>query len=145
MNYYIHLLRCFLLLVFINSFTGCSINNDEMNPNENEENNIADTKSISSTDIKGIWVNTVVYWDTIRISDFIINRWNYISNSYFNYYEYTIEYDSIFLNYTGLYKVSLPPYHRRLFLNDKKDTLIIENFHKVFPDYQGDIFIKISN
>lgn len=145
MQNFIHFLRCFFLLGFISSFLGCSVNSDELDQIEKENNYTTDSKNVSISDIKGTWANIVVAWDTLKISDSIINRWNYISNTYFHYYAYTIEDDSIFLNYTGLYKVSLPSYHRIIFLNDKKDTLTIEDFHTVFPDYSGDIFIKISN
>lgn len=145
MKHFIHFLRCFLLLGFISSFLGCSTSNDEMNPNENEENNLTDSKSISSTDIKGIWVNTLTPWDTLMINDSIIFRWDELSNGYFHYYKYKINSDSIILAYSGYYKVGVPPCSRKIFLNNKQDSLIIQDFHTYYPSYEGDIFLRQEN
>lgn len=142
MKHFTHFLRCFLLLGFISSFLGCSTSNDEMNPNENEENNLTDSKSISSTDIKSIWVNTLTSWDTLMIEDSIIFRWDELSNGYGHYYKYKINSDSIILEYSGTYKVGVLPCTRKILLNDKQDSLIIQNFHTVYPCYEGDKFFK---
>ena len=142
MKHFIHFLRCFLLLCFISSCIGCSTNNDEMNPNENEDNNSTDSKSISSNDIKGIWVNTLTPWDTLMIKDSIIFRWDELSNGYHHYYKYKINSDSIILDYSGYYKVGVPPCTRKILLNNKKDSLIIRDFHTVYPGYEGDNFFK---
>ena len=131
MKHFTHYLRCFLLLSFISSFPGCSVK-EELNP----------AKGISNTDIKGVWVNIVTSRDTLMIKDSIIFRWDELSNGYGHYYRYKIISDSIILNYSGYFKVSLPPYYRRISLNNKKDTLIIQDFHTVYPSYQGDIFIR---
>jgi len=145
MKHFTHYLRCFLLLSFISSFLGCSTSNDEMNPNENEEKNLTDSKSISSTDIKGVWVNIVTSRDTLMIKDSIIFRWDEFSNGYGHYYKYKINSDSIILDYSGYYKVGVPPCTRKILLNNKQDSLIIQDFHTVWPGYEGDIFIKLSN
>lgn len=150
MKHFIHFLRCFLLLGFISSFLGCSTSNDEMNPNEmnpneKKENNITDSKSISSTDIKGIWVNTLTSWDTLMIKDSIIFRWDELSNGYFHYYKYKINSDSIILDYSGNYKIGVPTCTRKILLNEKQDSLIIRDFHTVYPGYEGDIFLRQKN
>jgi len=131
MEHFRHFLRCFLYLCFISSFLGCSVK-EELNP----------TKGINNTDIKGVWVNTLVTWDTIRVYDTIITRWDELSSSYGHYYKYKINYDSIILDYSGTYKVGVPPCTRKILLNDKQDSLIIQNFHTVFPGYEGDKFFK---
>lgn len=131
MKHFRHFLRCFLYLCFISSFFGCSVK-EELNP----------TKGISNTDIKGVWVNIVTPWDTLMIKDSIIFRWDELSSSYGHYYKYKINSDSIILEYRGTYKVGVPPCTRKILLNDKKDSLIIQNFHTVFPGYEGDKFFK---
>ena len=107
---------------------------------------IDDSKSgieITNSDIIGIWINTYNHDDTIQIFDSIIKRWNPISNSFFHYYKYNILIDTIFLKYTGLYKVMTPPYYRKIYLNNRKDSLAIRYFHTVYPSYRGDKFIRI--
>ena len=134
MKHFTHYLRCFLLLSFISSFPGCSVK-EELNP----------AKGISNTDIKGVWVNIVTSRDTLMIKDSIIFRWDELSNGYGYYYKYKINSDSIILDYSGYYKVGVPPCTRKILLNNKRDSLIIQDFHTVYPGYDGDILIKFSN
>jgi hypothetical protein len=99
---------------------------------------------ISNSDIFGIWVNTSNAQDTIQINDILITRWNFEANCYCHFYKYYIKTDSIILTYNGIDKVYILPYHKKLYLNNSKDSLTIENFHAVHPAYQGDIFKKIK-
>jgi len=99
---------------------------------------------ISNSDIFGIWVNTSNAQDTIQINDTLITRWNFEGNCYCHFYKYYIKTDSITLTYSGVDKVYILPYHKKLYLNNSKDSLTIENFHAVHPAYQGDIFKKFK-
>ena len=136
MKQFVHILSYLLLPILVSIFWGCSMK-DELDPSVN-------SKGISNMDIEGTWINTLVSWDTIHIHDTIIERWDDLSNRFAHFYTYKILTDSVFINYTGLYKVGTPPYHRKIYLNSKKDTLIIQNFHAVYPGYQGDIFVRTS-
>ncbi len=100
---------------------------------------VADNK-----DILGVWINIVNPLDTLIIKTSKIIRWEKLSNHLCNYYNYTIYGDSILLQYTGLYKIGCPPFHRKTLLNDNKDVLIIQDFNKVFPCYPGDRFKKVE-
>jgi hypothetical protein len=100
---------------------------------------------IHNSDIFGIWVNTSNTQDTVQINDTLITRWNFETNCYCHFYKYYIKTDSIILTYSGLDKVAILPYHKKLYLNNSKDSLIIQNFHSVHPFYNGDIFKKNKN
>lgn len=100
---------------------------------------------ISNSDILGIWVNTLNSTDTIQINDTLITRWNFEANCYCHFYKYYIKTDSIILTYDGIDKVAILPYHEKLYLNNRKDSLTIQNFHSVHPSYKGDIFKKFQN
>ena len=98
---------------------------------------------ISNSDIYGIWVNTVNSQDTIHVYDSAIIRWNFEGNCYGHFYTYYIKIDSIIITYEGPDKVYIPPYHKKIYLNDSKDSLTIQDFHHVHPSYQGEMFKKI--
>jgi len=96
----------------------------------------------NQSDIYGIWINTLNAKDTIKISEAFINRWDITASGYFHFYKYQINSDSILINYTGLYKVGTPPFHRNIFINKSKDSILIQDFHSVYPGIPGDTFAK---
>jgi len=138
-NLHLFLPGIILLLAF-----GCDKNNDlsESKVEESKNSNIA--QGISSSDIIGVWVNTLNNQDTIKICDTLITRWYLLANSYGHYYKYYINNDSIVLIYSGIDKLLVPPYHRKIHLNNSKDSLIIHGFYSVHPSYPGDVFTKTS-
>jgi hypothetical protein len=107
----------------------------------NSKGTICDTIT-NVSDIYGIWINTLNSQDTIHISEGFINRWDRLASGYFHFYKYQINSDSILINYTGLYKVGTPPYHRNIFINNSKDSILIQDFKSVYPGIDGDTFAK---
>ena len=94
------------------------------------------------SDIYGKWINTSNTQDTIQITEGSISRWDRYSDGYFHFYNYQIKSDSILIDYTGLYKVGTPLFHRNIFINTSKDSLLIQGFNSVYPGIAGDTFIK---
>jgi hypothetical protein len=93
----------------------------------------------------GVWINASNPVDTLIISDTMITRWYILAHSYGHYYRYRIKNDSILIKYTGINKLGLPAYKRKIFINKRKDSLRIQDFHSVHPSYPGDLFLKPIN
>jgi len=138
-NLHLFLPGIILLLAF-----GCDKNNDLLESKVEESKNSYIAKGISSSDIIGVWVNTLNNQDTIKICDTLITRWYFLANSYGHFYKFFIKKDSIVLHYAGINKIGLPPYQRKIYLNNNKDSLIIQGFNSVHPSYPGDVFTKTS-
>jgi hypothetical protein len=137
------LLLLFGILVLL--LFSCNKNNDILLTKKDGSNDSGSQKVIKNSDIMGIWVNSLNSKDIMRILDSTtINRWDASANGYYHFYSYKIIVDSIILNYTGLYKIGTPPYHRKIYLNNSKDSLKIQNFNSVYPGNSGDTFIKSS-
>lgn len=98
-----------------------------------------------NSDLKGVWVNTLNIRDTLIITDTIVNRWDPLADSFWHYYRYSIQNDTIILDYRGRYKILTPAFYRKFQLNKALDSLIIHDFHTAYPGYEGDQFIKIPN
>jgi hypothetical protein len=137
-------LLLFLFGIVVLLLFSCTKNSDSIDTKTVSTKGSNSKNVISNSDIMGIWVNTLNSKDVIRIFDFHMNRWDALASGFYHYYNYTIKSDSIIINYTGLYKVGTPPYHRKIYLNNSKDSLTIQNFHSVYPSNPGDTFIKIS-
>jgi hypothetical protein len=121
---------------------GCTKNLD-LTPIKSFSSNVTIRDTITNpSDIYGTWINTSNPKDTIKISEGFIERWDISSSGYFHFYKYQISVDSILIKYTGLYKVGTPPYHRTIFINTNKDSILIRGFHSVYPSSVGDIFVK---
>jgi len=100
--------------------------------------------TIAKTDLLGTWINTVNNNDTLRVSENTITRWNSEASCSCHYYDYTIATDTIILNYTGIDKIALKPYHDKISLDKEQLLLTIQDFHLVHPSYVGDVFKKLK-
>jgi hypothetical protein len=135
------LLICILGLVSL-ILIGCTTYEEPID-NDGPIYKVDISNSINNTsDLLGVWVNILNHTDTIIFFEGRIRRWDKLANGFFNFYNYRVFSDSIFLKYTGAYKVGTPPYTRKILINEFKDSILIKDFHSVYPGIKGDIFAK---
>ena len=60
-------------------------------------------------------------------------------------YQFWLSLDTIIIRYEGPDRIYfLYPFRNKIFVNEARDILTIVDFHRVYPGYAGDEFIKMS-
>jgi hypothetical protein len=97
-------------------------------------------------DLKGTWYNTYSDFDAIIFqSEDSLERKNLKSGSINHYYDIQIKSDEIILQYTGWDRCYVPISRHKYYLNESKDTLMIEDLSQYYPNYEGNIFSKTEH
>jgi hypothetical protein len=120
----------------------CSKSNDSKITNNM---NLKSRIPVHYSDINGNWHNLTNTLDTLHFdsSDSILTRWYEGYPGAFHFYRFTIDVDTIILDYYAPDKVGRPIARRKILLSIGKDTLMIQNLNTVFPDYLGSIYKRI--
>ena len=103
---------------------------------------------ISKEDLLGKWINTLNKLDTLYFTDSLLYRTHFraFDSGFHHFYNYKLKVDSIELEYLGLDKIGIfYPFVNRINLTSKKERIIIEDFKRVYPAYNGDEFDKMTN
>lgn len=94
-------------------------------------------------DLNGTWFNTVSDFDAIifQYGD-TLERKNLKTGSINHQYIIELRSHEILLKYNRWDKVYIPSSIHEYYLNDSKDTLVIENFNLYYPYYEGNVFYR---
>ena len=115
----------FILVVFV-SIMGCERQNSSHHIDKNQ--------------IMGNWINAIDKRDTLFIGDSIINRIEINSLKPIHYYKYSLNRDSITIQYVGIFAIYVPETSFKIELDNESIKII--NISSYFQYYKGYTFIK---
>ncbi len=119
-----------ILIILLLSFLSLNCEKDK-----NDTNNFRE--------LQGTWINTVSDFDALIFkNEDLLERKNLQTGSNNHHYSINIESSEIILKYTGKDKIELESSKHKYYLNNSKDTLVIENLSQYYPNYDGDKFYK---
>ena len=98
--------------------------------------------------LNGYWLNRIDNKDTLLITDSLIYRSHFqaMDTGLNHKYDYNIKQDSLELIYKGIDKITFAkPFIHNFKLDEEKNILIIEDFEKTYPGYNGNRFKLLIN
>lgn len=99
---------------------------------------------VDKRELIGEWINIIEERDTLFIKDTIIIRTDLVTLKPKHAYKYSLNKDSIKIQYVGEYYIYAPELSFKIFLDDDNEILTIENFSTYFPKQNGDEFKKLN-